>query len=140
MHLQEFIHAQWMLILIFILSGGMLLWPLVQKRMSGLAEIGTTQVTQLINREKAVTVDLRETREFEGGKLPGALHIPLSQLKARAGELEKFKDRPIILYCARGQRSRSAGSTLGGAGFTKLFTLSGGHKAWKDAGLPLENN
>ncbi len=140
MHLQEFIHAQWMLILIFILSGGMLLWPLVQKRMSGLAEIGTMQVTQLINREKAVTVDLRETREFEGGKLPGALHIPLSQLKERAGELEKFKDRPIILYCSRGQRSRSAGSTLGGAGFTKLFTLSGGHKAWKDAGLPLENN
>ena len=138
MHVQEFVQAQWMLIVIFVLSGGMLLWPLVQKRLSGMTEVGTLEVTQLINREKAVTVDLRETREFEGGKLPGALHIPLSQLKERIGELEKFKERPIILYGARGQPGRSAGSTLGGAGFTKLFNLAGGHKAWKDAGLPLE--
>lgn len=139
MHLEEFVRAQWMLIVIFVLSGGMLLWPLVQKRLGGMADVGTLEVTQLINREKAVTVDLRETREFEGGKLPGALHIPLSQLKQRVGELEKFKERPIILYCTRGQRSRSAGSVLHGAGFTKLFNLAGGHKAWKDAGLPLES-
>ncbi|MBK8741527.1 MAG: rhodanese-like domain-containing protein [Betaproteobacteria bacterium] len=140
MQLQQFIVAQWQLVLIFVLSGGMLLWPLVHRRVSGVADAGTLQVTQLINNEKAVTVDLRETKELTDGKLPGAVHIPLSQLKERVGELERFKERPLILYCARGQRSRAAGSVLGRAGFTKLFNLAGGHKAWKDAGLPLDKN
>jgi rhodanese-related sulfurtransferase len=118
----------------------MLLWPLIHRRVSGVADAGTLQATQLINNEKAVTVDLRETKELADGKLPGAVHIPLSQLKERVGELDKFKERPLILYCARGQRSRAAGSVLGRAGFTKLFNLAGGHKAWKDAGLPLDKN
>jgi len=140
MQLQQFIVAQWQLVLIFVLSGGMLLWPLIHRRVSGVADAGTLQATQLINNEKAVTVDLRETKELADGKLPGAVHIPLSQLKERVGELERFKERPLILYCARGQRSRAAGSVLGRAGFTKLFNLTGGHKAWKDAGLPLDKN
>ncbi|MBK7472190.1 MAG: rhodanese-like domain-containing protein [Burkholderiales bacterium] len=140
MQLQQFIVAQWQLVLIFVLSGGMLLWPLIHRRVSGVADAGTLQATQLINNEKAVTVDLRETKELADGKLPGAVHIPLSQLKERVGELDKFKERPLILYCARGQRSRAAGSVLGRAGFTKLFNLAGGHKAWKDAGLPLDKN
>ena len=138
MQLQQFIVAQWQLVLIFVLSGAMLLWPLLQRRIGGMTDISTLQVTQLINNEKAVTLDVREAKELAEGKLPGALHIPLSQLKDRVGELDKFKERPIVLYCARGQRSRSAGSILNRAGFTKLFNLTGGHKAWKDAGLPLD--
>ncbi len=140
MHIQQFIQAQWMLILIFIMSGAMLVWPLIQRRMGGMTEVGTTQVTQLMNRDKAVALDVRETRELESGKIPGAIHIPLSQLKSRMGELEKLKERPIVVYCARGNRSRSAGATLKGAGFAQLYNLTGGHKAWKDAGLPLESN
>ena len=140
MHLQQFIVAQWQLVLIFVLSGGMLLWPLIQRRIGGMTDVGTLQVTQLINKEKAIALDVREDKEFTAGKLPGALHIPLSQLKGRLGELDKYKERPIITYCTRGQKSRTAGAILGRAGFTKLFNLAGGHKAWKDAGLPLEKN
>lgn len=135
---QQFVQTNWMLILIFFMSGAMLIWPVVQRRTSGMTDVGTMQATRLINSEKAVLLDLRETREFAEGKVPGAVHVPLSQLQARLGELEKFKERPVIAYCARGQRSRSAGSTLQRAGFTKLYNLTGGHKAWKDAGLPLE--
>ena len=129
----QFVQTNWMLILIFFLSGAMLVWPTVQRRMSGMTDVGTMQATRLLNSEKAIALDLRETREFVEGKVPGAVHIPLSQLKARIGELEKAKERPVIAYCARGQRSRSAGTTLHGAGFTKLYNLAGGHKAWKDA-------
>ena len=140
MQLQQFVVAQWQLVLIFVLSGAMLLWPVIQRRLGGSAEIGTLQVTQLINNEKAVTLDVREDKEFTDGKLPGALHIPLSQLKDRAAELNKFKERPIIAYCARGQKCRAASAILGRAGFTKLFNLAGGHKAWRDAGLPLDKS
>ena len=140
MQLQQFVVAQWQLVLIFVLSGAMLLWPLIQSRISGVAEVGTLQLTRLMNDEKGVALDVRETKEFADGKLPGALHIPLSQLKDRQGELEKFKERPVIVYCARGQRSRSAAGILGRAGFTKLYSLAGGLKAWKDAGLPLDKS
>ena len=138
MQLQQFVVAQWQLVLIFVLSGAMLLWPLVQRQISGTTEIGTLQLTQLMNNEKAVTLDVRETKEFVDGKLPGAIHIPLSQLKDRMGELDKYKERPVITYCGRLQRARSANGELGRAGFTKLYTLTGGLKAWKDAGLPLD--
>ena len=140
MQLQEFIVAQWQLVLIFALSGAMLLWPLIQSRISGVSEVGTLRLTQLLNNEKGIALDVRETKELADGKLPGAVHIPLSQLKDRLGELDKFKERPVIAYCARGQRSRSAAGILGRAGFAKLFSLAGGHKAWKDAGLPLDKN
>ncbi|MBK7471710.1 MAG: rhodanese-like domain-containing protein [Betaproteobacteria bacterium] len=139
MQLQQFIVAQWQLVLIFVLSGGMLLWPLVHRRVSGVADAGTLQVTQLINNEKAVTVDLRETKELTDGKLPGAVHIPLSQLKERVGELREVQGASADRYAPR-LLSRAAGSVLGRAGFTKLFNLAGGHKAWKDAGLPLDKN
>ena len=138
MQLQQFVVAQWQLVLIFVLSGAMLLWPLVQRQISGTTDIGTLQLTQLMNNEKAVTLDVRETKEFVDGKLPGAIHIPLSQLKDRMGELDKYKERPVITYCGRLQRARSANGELGRAGFTKLYTLTGGLKAWKDAGLPLD--
>ena len=140
MQLQQFVVAQWQLVLIFVLSGAMLLWPLVQRRMGGMTDIGTLQLTRMINDEKAVVLDVRETKEFADGRLPGAVHIPLSQLKDRMSELDKYKERPVITYCARGQKSRSAATMLGRAGFTKLFNLTGGHKAWKDAGLPLDKN
>ena len=96
------------------------------------------QLTRLINDERAVTVDVREAKEFVDGKLPGALHIPASELKNRLSELDRYKERPVILYCARGQRAPSSANTLARAGFMKLHNLHGGLKAWRDAGLPLD--
>ena len=134
----SFIQTNWALILVFFMSGAMLLWPLLQKRFSSMKEVGTLFVTHLINKEDAVLLDLRETKEFEGGRLPHAVHIPLSQLPNRISELAKHVKKPIVAYCERGQRSRMAGNTLVKAGFTNLYHLQGGIKAWKDAGLPLE--
>ncbi|MFO1322687.1 MAG: rhodanese-like domain-containing protein [Burkholderiales bacterium] len=136
----SFIEKNWMLILVMFVSGAMLLWPILQRRFSPVKEIGNLNATHLINHQNAVLLDVRETGEFTGGKLPGAIHIPLSQLKDRgAAELAKFNARPIVVYCSRGQRSRSAGSALAGLGFGSIYQLHGGLKAWKDAGLPLES-
>lgn len=136
----SFVEKNWILFLAMFLSGAMILWPLVQRRLSPMKEIGTLNVTHLINHQNAVLLDVRETNEFTGGKLPNAVHIPLSQLKERVGELAKMTSKPIIVYCGMGRRARSAGNTLAGAGFGSIYMLSGGLKAWKDAGLPLEAN
>jgi len=134
-----FIEKNWLLFLALIVSGAMLLWPLVQRRMSPVKEIGTLNVTQLINRENAVLLDVREPKEFEGGKLPNAIHIPLSQLPGRMGELAKMTNRPIVVYCERGQRSRAAVGALAKQGFANIYQLQGGLKSWKDAGLPVQS-
>lgn len=134
----SFIVNNWMLELILVLSGGMLLWPLVRGRFSRMKEVGTLNATQLINRQNAVLLDLREPKDFEGGHLPSAVHIPLSQLGSRGSELAKLTTRPVIAYCDRGQRSRAAGSALAKLGFADIYLLTGGYRAWKDAGLPVE--
>jgi rhodanese-related sulfurtransferase len=135
----SFIEKNWILILAMVVSGAMLLWPVIQRRLSPMKEIGTSNVTTLINRQNAVLLDVREASEFAGGKLPNALHIPLSQLKDRTQELAKLTARPIVVYCSLGRRGRAAASELVKVGFANIYMLQGGVKAWKDAGLPLES-
>ncbi|HEY7944807.1 MAG: rhodanese-like domain-containing protein [Burkholderiales bacterium] len=134
----QFLHNNWPLVLVMLVSGSMLVWPLVQGRLSAMREIGALQATQLINRKDALILDLREAKEYEGGKVLNAMHIPLSQLASRGKELGKFTGRPLIAYCGRGKGSRSAASALAKLGFKEVYALRGGLRAWTEAGLPLE--
>lgn len=119
-----------------VFSGGMLLWQ-TWTAFSGGAGVSPMQATLMINREDAVVVDVREAAEFVGGHIPNSRHIPLSQLGKRLPELEKYKERAIIVNCASGNRSASACGALRKAGFAKVFNLSGGISAWDQAGLPI---
>jgi len=134
----SFLQNNWMLLLVLIMSGGMLVWPLVQRRMSPVKDIGNLEATRLINSANAVLVDVRETKEFEGGRLPKAVHIPLSQLDSRGGELARYVGKPVVAYCMTGNRSRMAGKALERVGFKDIYHLHGGYRTWKDAGLPVE--
>ena len=134
----KFVIDNWMLVLVAVVSGAMLVWPLIQRRFSPVKEIGVQGATQLINRNDALVLDLRETQEYEGGRVPRAVHIPLSQLSTRGAELAKFVGRPLIAYCDRGNRSRTAASALAKLGFSEIFVLHGGMRAWTEAGMPLE--
>lgn len=134
----QFLYTNWMLVLIMIMSGTMLIYPLIQRRISGMTDVGNVRLTHLLNREGATALDIRETKEMDGTKLIGAVHIPLSQLKERAATLSLDKSKPVVVYCARGQRGPMAASDLRAAGFTQIFNLTGGFKAWTEAGLPVE--
>ena len=133
-----FLQNNWMLILVLVMSGAMLVWPLVQRRMSPAKDVGNLEATRLINSANAVLIDVRETKEFEGGRLPKAVHIPLSQLDSRGSELARYAGRPVVAYCLSGNRSRMAVRALARLGFTDVYHLQGGYRAWKDAGLPVE--
>jgi rhodanese-related sulfurtransferase len=135
----EFALKEWPLVAVAVVSGTMLVWPLVARRFSPMKEVGTHAATQLINHD-ALVLDVREQKELEAdrGKLPHAVHIPLSELDKRVGEISARAGKPVVAYCARGQRSRAAGGTLAKAGFKDVYTLQGGLAAWRGAGLPLE--
>jgi len=134
----SFVQTNWLLILVLVASGAMLVWPLIQRRMSPANDVGNLEATRLINTANAVLVDVREPQEYADGRLPNAAHIPLSQLESRGSELKRLVGRPVVVYCMSGNRSRMAGSALARLGFKDIYTLRGGYRAWKDAGLPVE--
>lgn len=121
-----------------LVSGAMLVWPLVSRKFSGAKEAGALEVVQLINRKDAVLLDLREPAEFNGGHAPNARNVPQSQLAQRASDLEKFRGKPVVLVCQTGGRSHACVAQLKKAGFTDLTVLAGGFGAWQQANLPVE--
>ncbi|HLO65136.1 MAG TPA: rhodanese-like domain-containing protein [Azonexus sp.] len=132
----EFINQNILLISLVVVSGASLLWQFVA-RPSG-NSVSPGEATQLINREDAHIVDVREADEFAGGHLPDAINIPAGKLAERIGELEKLKSKPLILCCASGMRSNKACGELKKQGFDKLYNLAGGVDAWVGAGYPIK--
>jgi rhodanese-related sulfurtransferase len=133
----EFVRNNLLLLVVALVSGGMLLWPLV-RRTTGGPWVNPTQATQLINREDALVLDVREPGEFGAGHVLGAKNLPLARLDAPGADLAKRKDRPVIVYCDGGERAAKAAAALKKQGFTRVANLSGGIGAWQQAGLPVE--
>lgn len=134
----RFLQDNWPLVLLMVGSGVLLLWSTVQRYLSPMREVGAMEATQLINRRDALMLDVREAKEYQGGRIANALHVPSSELANRGDELKKYAGRPVVVYCDRGQRSRRAGSTLARLGFAEVYALRGGLRAWSDAGLPVD--
>lgn len=99
--------------------------------------VSTHEATKLINREKAVVLDLRAQSEFNNGHIVDALNVPYTSLSTRLAELEKYKDRPIILVCKMGQHSGAAAKVLAKAGFEQVIRMSGGMAEWGSSNLPV---
>ena len=131
----DFVRNNLLLFVVAFVSGAMLLWPLF-RRTTGGPWVTTAQATQLINREDALVVDVRDPGEFGAGHILGAKNFPLSRLNDV--EVAKRKDRPVIVYCDGTERSSKAVAALKKQGFTRVANLTGGLRAWQQAGLPVE--
>jgi rhodanese-related sulfurtransferase len=132
----KFLIDNWTLILVAVTSGGLLLWPVLRGVAGG--SLTPSGAVQLINREKAVVIDVCEAHEFAAGHVTGAKHIPLGQLAKKLPETVKNKDLPVIFVCQSGMRSRSAASIAKGLGYLKAQSLGGGLSGWQSANLPVE--
>lgn len=134
----KFLQDNILLIVVAFVSGAMLMWPYVRRATAG-PSVTPAQATQLINREDALVLDVRDPGEYGAGHILGAKNLPLGNVDARGAELAaKRKDRPLIVYCDSGNRSSKAAAALKGLGYTKVLNLSGGLGAWQQAGLPVE--
>ena len=121
-----------------VITGSMLLWPLVARIGRPSRDVGPFDAVQLINRQDAAVIDVRDTAEFARGHIANARNVPHAQIGERIKDLEKLKGKPVILSCQSGARSASAESVLRKNGFEQVFTLRGGIAAWQQAGMPLE--
>jgi rhodanese-related sulfurtransferase len=125
------------LVMALALVLGMLIAGEFRNRLRGFADIGPTEATELLNHDDAITLDVRESAEFEQGHILNAIHIPRSLLADRVKELDKHRGKAIIVYCATGNRSIAAGRMLKANGHEKVYNLAGGIHAWKNASLPV---
>lgn len=133
----EFIQQNLYLVIPAVVSGTLLLF-FTYHRPGSKNKLTTTQATLLMNREDAYVIDVRDAGEYAGGHVPESKNIPLSELEARAADLEKYKETPLIIVCQTGARSAKACTTLAKQGFAKVHNLEGGIQAWRDDGLPLK--
>ena len=133
----KFFVDNWVLFLAAITSGGLLLWPLLNQGAGGARKVSAAEAVRLINREKAVLIDVSEISEFASGHAAGAKSIPLASLET-TGDLPKNKALPLVVLCATGTRSARAVAILKKLGFENARALAGGLAAWREANLPLE--
>ncbi|MBX3655298.1 MAG: rhodanese-like domain-containing protein [Ramlibacter sp.] len=133
----KFIVDNWTLIAVALASGAMLVWPVITGGLAGGA-LSANGAVQLINREKAVVVDVSEAEEFAAGHVGGARNVPVGQFEQRLPEVVRNKALPVILVCATGARANRVLAQAKKLGYEKAQVLQGGLKSWKEANLPLE--
>ncbi|MDX9989846.1 MULTISPECIES: rhodanese-like domain-containing protein [Thiothrix] len=116
---------------------GLILWTEFSRLTRKYKQVGAAQAVQVMNQDGSLVLDVREDSEVRNGKIKGARHIPLAQLKTRLVELESFKAKPVLVYCRSGSRSAHACSVISKAGFQDVSNLAGGIVAWESANLPI---
>lgn len=134
----NFIIDNWYLILLALASGAMLIFPLVKGSAGG--TLSAANAVQLINREKAVVIDVCDPEEFAAGHVKGARNVPLGELQERLPSIVKNKALPVIMLCGKGPRALRAEGIAKKLGYPRAQALAGGLKAWREANLPVEKS
>jgi len=125
------------LVIAFVVLLGLVLLNETKIATQRFASLTPAAAVQLLNNEEVVVLDVREASETADGKITKAIQIPVGALKTRIGELDKHKNKTVLVYCKTGARAGAACKELSKAGFEKVFSLNGGLLAWQEAHLPI---
>lgn len=135
----DFLLNNWVLVLAALSSGFFLLWPAISGASAG-AAVSPSEAVRLINREKAVLIDVCEAAEYAACHVTGARNVPLSSLEASSKLLPSNKALPVVVLCQSGMRASRAAGMLRKMGYEKVMPLAGGLKAWREANLPVDKS
>ena len=132
----NFVLENWYLFATALVSGGLLLWPTLTGGIGG-GGVSAADAVRMINRERAVLIDISEPAEYAAGHAVGARSVPLSSLET-SRDLPKNKSLPLVVVCPNGARAPRAVAALKKLGFQNTTALAGGLAAWRAANLPTE--
>jgi sulfur-carrier protein adenylyltransferase/sulfurtransferase len=108
---------------------------LLQAAKASIEEVDPRRARELLDAKEApLLVDVRERDEWEQGRIPGAVHVPRGNLESRIEGVAPDRSRPVLLYCAAGNRSAFAAKTLTDLGYDHALSLAGGYTDWQRAG------
>ena len=130
----EFATSHWEMVLALLLTLSVLL---ITERRKAAPSVSPQQATVMANGEDALLLDIRAPADFKAGRVIGSKNIPFADLTKRMSELEKHKDKPIVIICKTGQTSSSAANVLKKAEYTNVHRMSGGMAEWTGQNLPL---
>ncbi|MEH6649554.1 MAG: rhodanese-like domain-containing protein [Motiliproteus sp.] len=130
----EFATNHWQLVA--ALAATLALLAFTESRKGG-SSISTHTAVKLINKENAAVIDIRKKKEFSTGHITNAINIPYADMDSRLGELEKHRNKPVIIVCNLGQTASGAVKKLTEAKFENVVRLSGGIAEWKTQNLPV---
>ncbi len=99
--------------------------------------VSPQELVNLVNKEGAIVLDVRDSKEFAAGHIVDAVNVPHTALESRLAELEKYKEKPVTIVCKMGQHAGTAGAMLRKAGFASVSRLSGGMTEWRNQNLPV---
>jgi rhodanese-related sulfurtransferase len=102
-----------------------------------LGQLSPQDLVVMLNRDSAVVVDIRPRDAFQEGHIIGAVNFPQAELEKDLTKLNKFKDRPVVVVCATGQKAAEIAMKLKKQGYERVSVLSGGINSWKTAQMPL---
>lgn len=130
-----FVGQHWMLVLLFIVILGAIIWLETQGKVSGVARVSPQQAIDLINRQSAVIYDIRDKSLFNQGHIAKAKNLTASELESK--DLSSYKDTPVLIVCNNGVSAPKLGAKLKQQGLSKLYFIQGGINAWTAANFPL---
>jgi rhodanese-related sulfurtransferase len=133
----EFIGNHLILFSLLIAITVMLIWNLYGGAISGVKQLSPAAVTQLINHDHAVVLDVRSAGDYEKGHILGSVSYPEREIPERREALEKYKKRPVVVCCELGNTADRVVRSLKASGFERAYSLKGGILSWRNANLPL---
>ncbi len=128
-----FVGQEWLLITVLFALIALLI--LTTRKDSGLP-ISPSELVRLMNSEEAILVDVRTSNDFNAGHIHGSINMPHSQFASRISELEKKRDKLLVVADQMGQHAGTIGKLLQRQGF-QVRRLSGGISGWRQDNLPL---
>jgi rhodanese-related sulfurtransferase len=137
--LVKFIQEYWYLFVTAFASGGLLLWPVLSRSVGAAIKVSPSEAVMLINREKAVLIDVSEPAEFAAAHAAGSKNVPIGGLEASPA-LPRNKALPLVVLCPTGARASRAVAILRKLGYENARALAGGVAAWREANLPIEKS
>ena len=132
-----FIVNHWQLLATLLILIVLLIIEETRTSIHGITKVSANKVIEIMNRENAVVIDVREPTRFDAGHIINSINVPFGEIASNISKLAKYQAQPIIVVCDIGQSSIKAGVMLKKNDFTHVFSLTGGIAEWQKAGLPL---
>jgi rhodanese-related sulfurtransferase len=121
----------------FVVVAGLLIYTEVMRRVQGLKELTPTQAVAWINDPLAVIVDISPVADFNKGHIVNARNIQASRLANPDQEIQKLRDRKLLVVCRSGQTAVAAASSLRKMGAAEVAILKGGMAQWRSDQFPV---
>lgn len=130
----QFLAHEWMLFSAFMALIAMLM---MHETRRGGASVTPAQLTRMVNSDDAVVLDVRDSKEFSAGHIVGAINIPHAKIATQMTQLDKHKEKPMVVVCKFGQHAGGVTKTLKTAGYEQVSKLGGGMAEWQSSQMPV---